>query len=345
MTSGLLHDNKILASLGHNLVSLDLMTYCDSVELANIDLDCFSSMQNLRHLQIYSFQTRNVWRTEGLLSSLTALESFTFHGDSHNLHGPFVSALRMLPKLTQLTMSWPPGSNIELCSTKFSVLEGLHITSDAYDDVPSNVSLSIGQPFVPLRNLSMKDCYVSSAPILFAALPHLTKVEFERCSFAFDSWVLNAFEGATQVEVLKLDNTIHGVLPSSICQMRGVKQLSLQFSALLDLPAEFAHLTNLEDLDLCENDFSSVPKVLEQMTHLQTLSMLFCDFTQLTSPLTFFSAFANLRRLNLPEAKPSWNQSSMFYIGETQAALKQAFRHRPPSEKPEVLLYDYSFRV
>ena len=49
VTSGLLRDQKLLASLGHNLVSLDLCTYSYSVEQASIDLDCLSSMHNLQH--------------------------------------------------------------------------------------------------------------------------------------------------------------------------------------------------------------------------------------------------------------------------------------------------------
>ena len=294
-------------------------------------------MHNLQHLDIDNDYTNNVWRSQGHLSSLIALESFTFLGGESNLHGPLFLALGMLPKLTQLTMPWLPGGTIEVCSMTFSALEGLHIVTDA-DDVLQDISLSIGQPFDTLCNLSLIDCSVSSAPILFATLSHLTRVEFMRCSFAVHTWVLDAFADATQIEVLKLDRVIDGVLPSSICQMRGLRQLSLQACRLPDLLDDFAQLTNLSELDLRENDFSSVPEVLQQMTHLQELDMKRCQFSQLTSPLTFFSAFANLKYLRLPEARPSWNTTSMFYIGETQAALSKAFEERPPSEKPEVIL-------
>ena len=147
------------------------------------------------------------------------------------------------------------------------------------------------------------------------------------------------FEGATQLKELTLDNSMDlGVFPTSMCQMRGLKQLDLQHTCLFDLPAEFAHLTNLEGLNLSNCGFTFVPKVLEQMTHLQTLNMMYCQFTQLTCPLTFFSAFANLRWLYLPDARPSWNASSLFYIGEMQAAVNKAFEHRPPSEKPNVFV-------
>ena len=345
LTGGLLRDDQLLASLGDNLVRLYLSAYSDTVEQANIDLDCLSSLHNLQHLHIDNNETNSVWHSQGLLSSLTALESFTFlggafHGDARNLHGPLASALGMLPKLTQLTMPWLPGDNIELCNTSFSALEGLHITSDAEENVPSDVSLSIGPRFDTLCDLSLIDCYVSSAPVLFATLPQLTRVEFERCSFAVHAWVSDALEGATQIEVLKLDNTVYFELPSSICQMRGLRQLSQQYSSLPDLAAEFAQLTNLTDLDLSQNDFTFVPEVLKRMTHLQSLDMTCCQSTQLTSPWTFFSAFVNLRFLSLQEAQPSWNTKSLFYIGETQAALSKAFGQRPPSEKPEVLLRD-----
>ena len=344
LMSRLLRDDKLLASLGHNLVTLHLAASSDSVEQANMDLDCLSSLHNLQHLYISNGDTDSAWRSQGHLSSLTALESFTFFGGGRNLHGPLPSVLGMLPKLTQLTMPWLPGSNIELCSTSFSALKGLHITTKADEDVPQDVSLSIGQPFDTLCNLCLTDCHVSSAPILFTTLPHLTRVELERCSFAVNSWVSNAFAGATQIEVLKLDNTIDGVLPSSICQMRGVRQLSLQYSSLPDLPAEFAQLTNLTELELSQNQFSSVPEVLKQMTHLQTLEMMRCQFSQLTSPLTFFSAFTNLRYLCLSEAQPSWNTASLFYIEETQAALSKAFEERPSSQKPSVFFRgDYDF--
>ena len=346
ITSGLLHDHMLLASLGHNLVRLNLSAYCESVsQQANIDLDCLSSMQNLQHLDIDNNDTNTLWHFQGCLPSLTALESFTFLGRESNLDKSLVSALGMLPKLTQLTMPWLPGGNLELCSTSFSALEGLHITSFMDDDVPKDVRLSIGRPFDTLCNLSLTDCCVSSAPISFATLPHLTKVKFEHCSFALHTWVLDTFAGATQIEALDLDSTIRGVLPSSICQMRGLRQLSLQYSVLPDLPAEFAQLTNLENLDLSINHFKSVPEVLKQMTHLQHLRMKFCQFTQLTSPLNFFSAFVNLRYLCLSEARPSWNTMSMFYIGETQAALRKAFRQKPPSAKPDVILCDDDYHI
>ena len=338
MTSGLLRDKQLLASLAHNLVRLNLTAYLDSVEHANIDLDCLSSMRNLQHLHIDNNDTKSAWHSQGLLSSLTALESFTFVGWESKLHGPLVFALGTLPKLTQLTMSWLPESNIELCSTRFSALEGLNIVSYADEDVPRDVSLSIGQPFDALCKLSLIHCHVSSAPISCATLPNLRRVKFERCTFAVHTWVLDALEGATQIEVLKLIHTSYGVLPSSICQMRGLRQLNLSYSALPDLPAEFAQLTNLTDLDLSDNAFKTVPEVLKQMTHLQDLDMLCCEFTQLTSPLTFFSAFSNLRHLYLSEAKPAWNTTSIFYIGETHAALRTAFMQRPLSEKPKLFL-------
>ena len=322
---------------------LTLTAYPDSVEHANIDLDCLSSMHNLQHLHIDNNRTKSAWRSQGLLSSLTALESFTFVGGESNLHGPLVSALGMLPKLTELTMPWLPGASIELCSMTFSGLEGLHITSDADKDVPQDVPLSTVQPFDTLCSLSLIDCHMSSAPISFATLPHLTWVRIQRCSFAFQTWLSDALEGAAQIQELFLDGTIHGALSSSICQIEGLRQLSLLGCGLPDLPAELAHLTNLEDLDLCLNKFSSVPEVLKHMTHLQNLDMRSCPFTQLTSPLTYFSTFANLRCLCLSEAKPSWNTMSMFYIGEMQAALNKAFEQRPPSEKPEVFLRDDEF--
>ena len=340
MTSGLLRDDMLLASLGHNLVRLNLLVYSDSVEFANVDLDLLSSLHNLQHLHIDCNEINSVWHSHGLLSSLTALESFIFLGEDINLRGPLVSALGMLPKLIQLTMPWLPGSNIEFCKTSFSALEGLNISSDADEDVLEGVSLTMVKPFDTLRHMSLIDCHVTSAPISVATLPHLTRLELERCTFAFHSWVSDALEDASQVEVLKLDNTVYGELPSSISQMRGLRHLSLQYSMLPDLPAEFAQLTNLTELDLCDNDFSFVPEVLKQMTHLQSLDMRCCEFSQLTSPLTFFSAFTNLRFLGMSEAKPSWNMASMFYIGETQATLSKAFGQRPPSEKPVVSLRD-----
>ena len=265
-----------------------MTAYPDSVEHANIDLDCLSSMHNLQHLHIDNNRTKSAWRSQGLLSSLTALESFTFVGGESNLHGPLVSALGMLPKLTELTMPWLPGASIELCSMTFSGLEGLHITSDADKDVPQDVPLSTVQPFDTLCSLSLIDCHMSSAPISFATLPHLTWVRIQRCSFAFQTWLSDALEGAAQIQELFLDGTIHGALSSSICQIEGLRQLSLLGCGLPDLPAELAHLTNLEDLDLCLNKFSSVPEVLKHMTHLQNLDMRSCPFTKLTSPLTYF---------------------------------------------------------
>ena len=68
MTSGLLRDEKLLASLGDNLVRLNLMAYSDSVEQANIDLDLVSSLHNLQHLHIENNDANSVWHSQGLLT-------------------------------------------------------------------------------------------------------------------------------------------------------------------------------------------------------------------------------------------------------------------------------------
>ncbi len=333
MTSGLLHDHKLLTSLGQNLVGLTLTAYSDGPAQLNIDLDCLSSMSNLQHLHIHSGGRDSVWQTHGLLSSLTALESFTFLHEG-KLHGPLLSALGMLPKLTAVTTSSFPWGNLELCSTQFRALKMLKIASCEIDDVAQNISFSVCQPFDALCDLRLVDCRVTSAPVPLKSLPNLTRVSFTRCDFDVHSWLSEALGGAAQNQILKLKCVLIKMIPRSICWMSGLKQLNLQFSSLQDLPAELVHLTNLEVLDVSENDFTSVPEVLEQMTHLQDLDIMCCDFIQLTRPLTFFSTFANLRSLSLSAPRQWWNSSSMFHLGEMQAALDKAFMHRSPTDKP-----------
>ncbi len=118
--------------------------------------------------------------------------------------------------------------------------------------------------------------------------------------------------------------------------MVGLQQLTLPYNELSDLPAEIVHMSNLTCLDLSDNKMSCVPQALEQMTHLRNIDLSAnADSFQLNRSLTFLSTFHNLEIVFICSFKQPWNSLSMFYIGQLDAALAEAFKHRVPTERPQ----------
>ncbi len=78
MNCPLLSEQLLLTSLSQNLVELHLTVHSDDQSQLNFDMDRLSGMSKLQHLHINSKGESRTWTTQGLLSSLTALEGFTF---------------------------------------------------------------------------------------------------------------------------------------------------------------------------------------------------------------------------------------------------------------------------
>jgi len=163
----------------------------------------------------------------------------------------------------------------------------------------------------------------------------LTRVKFERCSFTHVDWLHQALEGATQVTSLTLRNSCDDGVPDSVFQMVGLQKLKLPYSGLTDLPAQIVQLSNLTRLDLSDNDMSCVPQALEQMIHLRKIDLMAnAKSFQLNRPLTFFSTFHNLQDIFMSTSDQPWNGLSMFYLGQLDAVLLEAFKHRAPTDRP-----------
>ena len=336
MSCHLLSDQLLLTSLSQNLVELHLTVWSNTQ--LNFDMDCLSGMSKLQHLHINSKGQTRTWTTQGLFSSLTASEGFTFLNDSMMV-GPLMTALGSLPKLTALTTSHIPGDCIEPYSTHFTALKRLVMKYSERE--ASSLHIAVGLSLSSLCKLSLNNCHVVSMPVPLKNLSNLTKVSFDSCEFVLGEsiWLSEALEGATQIRSLVIDSVLRHSFPHSVCQMVGLVQLRIQYTLLSDLPNEFAQLRHLEDLDLSSNNLSCVPTVLEQMTHLRNLDLTCAsDGMQLTRPLTFLSAFDNLESFYLSQR--AWNSVSSFHIGELQAVLKDSFKHRLPTNKP---CFFYSF--
>ena len=333
MTRPLMQDRMLLSCLGQNLVRLTLTEYSEDPMLSTVDIDCLSGMSKLQDLWITSKVPGKVWSTQGLLSSLYCLESFTFLGDGI-LQGPLLPALAVLPNLKVLRTSKIPGGQVESCSTHFTALTSFEVVD--FDDTGGpNSHIAFGQPLSSLCKLALTACHMTSMPVSLRLVSSLTRVKFENCSFTLDDWLNQALEGATQVESLTLRNSCSDSIPNSVFQMVGLQKLKLPFSFLTDLPTEIVQLSNLTRLDLSDNDLSCVPQALEQMTHLRTIDLAACaESFQLTRPLTFLTAFHNLDYISIGSFVQSWNSLSMFYIGQLNAALVEAFKHRVPTERP-----------
>ena len=331
-------DHLLLTCLGQSLVQLNLTVYSGDPSYDAFDMDRLSSMSRLQYLDIQAIgpDCDGTWKTQGLLSSLTALESFSFHLQDGFLHGPVVPALGSLNKLTALTTTHIPEGYVEVCSAHFPRLRKFSIKYNSTEEYMT-VDIAFAQSMRFLRKLSLHDCCITSRPLHLKSLPCLTKVKFDHCEFTFEDWVAEALEGATQVRMLTLDRMYLTDIPHSVCRMSGLRQLDMPYTYLADLPADLAHLTNLETLSLCNNNLALIPAVLEEMTHLQELDLRFssCNL-QLTRPLTFLSAFANLSSFDISQCK-EWSSLSKFHIGQLHTAFSQKARHQSPTDRPEFL--------
>ncbi len=324
MTSPLMQDHMLLSCLGQNLVRLTLTEHLEDPMLSTVNIDCLSSMSKLQHLEINLKVRGKVWSTQGLLSSLECLESFTLLGDGI-LQGPLVPALAVLPNLTALRTSNIPGGRVESCSTHFTALTSFVVVDFGDAEGPQNLHIAFGQPLSSLCKLALTACHITSMPVSLRLVSSLTRVKFERCSFTLVDWLNQALEGATQVESLTLRNSCSNSVPDSVFQMVGLQELKLPYSMLTDLPAKIVQLSNLTRLDLSDNDMSCVPQALEQMTHLRNINLMAnANSFQLNRPLTFFSTFHNLQNIFMCFSGP-WNSLSMFYIGQLDAALVEVF--------------------
>ncbi len=328
MSCPLLSDQLLLTCLSQNLVELHLTLYSDDQSQLNFDMDRLSGMSKLQQMHINSICQTRTWTTQGLLSSLTALEGFTFLGDSMMV-GPLMTALGSLPKLTALTTSHIPGDRIEPYSTHFTALKRLVMKYSERD--ASVLHIAVGPSLSSLCKLSLSNCHVVSTPVPFKYLSSLTKVSFDGCEFVLDEsvWLSEALEGATQIQSLAVDSTLTHDIPNSVCQMVGLKQLRMQYTLLSDLPPEFAQLRHLEDLDLPYNKLSGLPTILEQMTHLRNINLRFAsDTMQLTRPMTFLSAFANLESLCLSSPPTAWSSVSSFHTAWSSVASSRLYSKR-----------------
>ena len=332
----LLSDHLLLTCLGQSLVQLNLTVYSDDPSYDAFDMDRLSGMSRLQYLHIESDEQNcpRVWRTRGLLSSLTALERFSFHPLDGFLQGLVVPALGSVNNLTALTTTHIPEGYVEVCSAHFPGLRKFSIKYNSLEQYRT-ADIAFAQSMSSLCKLSLHDCRITSRPLHLKCLSCLTKVKFDHCEFTFHDWLAEALEGATQVHKLKLENMYLTDVPYSVCRMIELRQLDMPYSQLSDLPADLAQLTNLEILSLIDNELSSVPIVLEQMTHLKELILSFPGDLQLSRPLTFLSAFASLSSFCICQHQERWNSLSQFHIGQLHAMLSQRFRHRSPTDRPE----------
>ncbi len=239
----------------------------------------------------------------------------------------------MLPNLTALKTSHIPGGRLESCSAYFTALTSFEVV-DTGAEGPQSLHITFGQPLSSLRKLALTDCHITSVPVSLRLVSSLTRVKFERCSFTLANWLHQALEGATQFTSLTLRCFGEEGIPDSVFQLVGLQRLKLPYSELTDLPAEIVQLSNLTCLDLSDNNMSCVPQALEQMTHLRNIGLSANAHSfQLNRPLTFLSTFHNLEIIAICSFRQPWNSLSMFYIGQSDAALAEAFKHRVPTER------------
>lgn len=326
--------------LTDNLVDLDLKKYRDN-SIAHGSLDTLSNLTSLQTLQIRPLHMGDTWEVTSNLSQLASLRSFHFQRGI--LAGSFVATLGSLPALTELKSSCIPGRIFSVDHSQFSSLRSFTKSSNAlYDSerarfvlqlpqLPSHAMLTEGQSLGMLRKLSLHDCifeYQHSPPRL-QSLACLRKVKFKNCRFRPELWLEEALYGATQIERMTIVECRLKVVPTNLCQLVRLRNLTLADNDLHTLPPDFPDLTALEFLGLYHNMYDSVPELLEQMVHLKEISLAYSvDQMYVTRPLTFLLKFQSLLAFNISQ-ESGWDSPSLYYIGELVAAMDGITRRRP----------------
>ncbi len=90
-----------------------------------------------------------------------------------------------------------------------------------------------------------------------------------------------------------------------------------------------SRLTALTYLGMADNDLSSLPQALEPMVLLRVIDL--SDSTgplQVVRPLTFLLMFPALSHVDVHHIFAKWNGLSMYYIGQLEAAIHDAFKDK-----------------
>lgn len=344
---GSLVQSQMLRYLGTHLINLTLRIH--SHELPDINLDCLSSLSNMTSLQVKLNSKvdvdgqQNIWSTQGQLSLLTALQSFTFLEDG-DVRGPLTAALASLPHLTQLTLS--SSYRWRIHSMQFTTLKVFKLKDVSLDWGVHPLAidmLSLRPPPQPQESFGFlteirihKHVVFGGRPWPLCALPNLRTFKLKQCTIQPEDWLSQSLQGATQLLRLVLWECCLREAPSALSDLLSLTCLDMECNLLRELPASLTHLTNLEQVWLAHCAFLSVPIVLEQMTHLQYIAMGNHDVDeqasmQITRPLSFLTSFPELKVISMSSI---WSAQSMFHIGAGQAAIEKAFKHRLPCDRP-----------
>lgn len=154
-------------------------------------------------------------------------------------------------------------------------------------------------------------------PTALASLERLEVLNFADNFFFFDAFP-NEWEVLTNLRELQLQvNTFSGTLSSRLGSLTLLTLLNYsdnnRFDGGLggDLPTEMALMTNLESLQLGENDFKSFPAEFAALTNLRQLDIHFNDFRGQSVP----DIFANMPNLQVVDV------SDNFFTGTLPESL------------------------
>jgi len=105
-----------------------------------------------------------------------------------------------------------------------------------------------------------------------------------------------------RVTSLLLDDSdlLSGVLPSPLLELSHLSKLSVVGCKLTSIPEEIERLTNLTELNLGSNMFTTIPLSIALLSNLTKLSLASCGLTSITEEI---GKLVNLTELNLDSNK------------------------------------------
>jgi thiol-disulfide isomerase/thioredoxin len=137
--------------------------------------------------------------------------------------------------------------------------------------VPYMVLFINGEPYKVY-----KGPYIESEIIEFVKNVHFSKEDVKDNNFNFIEQLTNKFKNFKIKLKLDLSRLGLKIIPEKIFELTNLYELNLCENLLENIPINICKLTNLKRLELCGNKFKKIPLILCDLQNLETLYIFDC---------------------------------------------------------------------
>lgn len=183
--------------------------------------------------------------------------------------------LSRIRRLTRLNLYGRPTQDIPSDVFQIATLRELRLGNVELAHVPEE----IGQ-LVELRSLALTGGSFATLPDSFAALEQLETLDLGRCSKLDLGETFALLAKLPRLRELVLAGShpmtqAFATIPPGIAALRQLRKLDLGGNQLTALPDDMFDLTDLEELDLCQNVLAILPPAVGKLRKLKKLNLEF----------------------------------------------------------------------